>query len=82
VDDKPKIKIRLKAFIKDLRSGMDDSSLMERHNLNQSTLPKVIGQLLEAGHISEEDLSSRNVLDSTQKVVDLFSFPFGSDDKE
>lgn len=82
LDDKPKVRIKLKAFVTDLRSGMDDRSLIQKHNLSETILPKVIEQLLAAGHISEEDLVNRNILDTTQKVADLFSFPFGSDDDE
>jgi predicted transcriptional regulator len=82
VDDRPKVKIKLKAFVNDLRGGLDDRTLMEKHNLSEAMLPKVINQLVAAGHISEEDLAARNVLDSTQKVVDLFSHPFGSNDEQ
>lgn len=77
--DKQKVKIKLKAFIADLRAGLDDQALIRKHNLTEEMLPKVIEQLLAAGHISEEDFVSRNMLDTTQKVADLFSFPFGSD---
>jgi predicted transcriptional regulator len=77
--EKPKVKIKLKAFVADLRAGLDDQSLIEKHNLTEAMLPKVIEQLMAAGHVSEEDLVSRNMLDTTQKVADLFSFPFGSD---
>ena len=82
MDDKPKVRIKLKAFVSDLRAGMDDRSLIQKHNLSEQMLPKVIEQLLSAGHITEEDLVHRNILDTTQKVADLFSFPFGSDDDE
>lgn len=77
--DKQKVKIKLKDFVADLRAGMDDSSLIKKHRLTEAMLPKVIEQLRAAGHISEEDLVSRSMLDTTQKVADLFSFPFGSD---
>jgi hypothetical protein len=80
--DKPKVKIKLKDFVNDIRAGLDDESLIERHSLTDTMLPKVIEQLLKAGHLSEEDLISRNMLDSTQKVADLFSFPFDPDGKD
>lgn len=77
--DKQKVKIKLKDFVHDIRAGLDDETLIEKHSLTQAMLPRVIEQLLKAGHISEEDFINRNMLDSTQKVADLFSFPFGSD---
>lgn len=80
--DKQKVKIKLKDFVSDIRAGLDDETLIERHGLTDTMLPKVIAQLLANGHISEEDLANRNMLDSTQKVANLFSFPFASDDKD
>ena len=80
--DKPRVKIKLKEFVSDIRCGLDDESLIEKYGLTDTMLPKVIEQLLGAGHISEEDLADRHVLDSTQKVADLFSYPFGSDNNE
>lgn len=82
VSDKQKVKIKVKDFVSDLRGGMDDPSLIDKYGLSEEMLPKLIDQLLTAGHISEEDLSNRNVLDSTQKVVELFSFPFGSEEHD
>ncbi len=80
--DKTKVKIKLKDFVTDIRAGLDDESLIERHGLTETMLPKVIEQLLAAGHISDEDLLNRTMLDSTQKVANLFSFPFDSDGKD
>ena len=77
--DKPKIKIKLKAFVGDLRKGFSDQILMEKYGLSQSMLATAIKKVVSAGHISEEELAARNMLDSTQKVADLFSFPFGSE---
>ena len=70
---KSKVKIKLKEFVNDLRQGMDDQTLMRKYKLSATMLPKVIDQLLSAGHISERDLASRNIFDSTQKVAQLFS---------
>ena len=79
--DKPKVKIKLKEFVADLKSGFDDRALIEKYNLSQEMLPKVFEKLVSGGHISQKDLWSRNILDSTQKVASLFSFPFDSGDK-
>ena len=80
--NKPKVKIKLKDFVADLRAGMDDDFLISKYKLSHEMLPKVLEQLRAAGHISEEDIVSRQMLDTTQKVADLFSFPFDSDGKD
>jgi hypothetical protein len=82
VSDKPKVSIKVKPFVTDVRNGMDDWMLIKKYHLTEAMLPKVIDQLLAAGHLSQEDLASRNMLDTTQKVADLFSFPYHSDDKD
>ncbi|MFH1116582.1 MAG: hypothetical protein V1792_21925 [Pseudomonadota bacterium] len=76
------MKIKLKDFITDIRAGLDDEALIDKYSLTETMLPKVIEQLLAAGHLSEEDLLNRNMLDSTQKVANLFSFPFDSGGKD
>ncbi len=75
-----KIKIKVKAFVRDLKQGVDDKTLMERYNLNETTLPKLLDKLVDQGLVSESDLESRYMFDSTQKVADLFSFPYDSND--
>lgn len=79
---KIKIKIKVREFVSDLRSGMDDPSLIDKYGLSEEMLPRLVDQLLSAGHISDEDLSNRNELDTTEKVANLFSFPFGSKGEE
>jgi predicted transcriptional regulator len=73
--DKPKVKIKVKEFVNDVRQGMDDQSLIRKYSLNVTMLPKVLDQLVAAGHLNEQDLAARNIFDSTQKVAQLFSFP-------
>lgn len=82
MSEKQKIKIKVKEFVSDLRSGMDDPSLIDKYGLSEEMLPRLVDQLLSAGHISDEDLSYRDVLDSTEKVASLFSFPFGTSGQE
>jgi hypothetical protein len=79
MSDKPKKSIKVKAFVQDLRNGAEDWMLIKKYQLNETMLPKLIDQLLAAGHLSQEDLANRNMLDTTQKVADLFSFPYRSD---
>lgn len=77
-----KIKIKIKAFVRDLRQGVDDRTLIERYNLSEAMLPKLLDKLVKQGILSESDLESRYMFDSTQKVADLFSFPYDSNDLE
>ena len=80
--DQPKRSIKVKPFVNDVRNGIDDWMLIKKYHLTEAMLPKVLDQLLAAGHLSPEDLASRNMLDTTQKVADLFSFPYRSDGKD
>jgi hypothetical protein len=73
--DKPKVKIKVKEFVNDVRQGMDDQSLIRKYSLSVTMLPKVLDQLVAAGHLNEQDLAARNIFDSTQKVAQLFSMP-------
>lgn len=82
MSDKPKKSIKVKAFVQDVRSGMQDWMLIKKYELTQTMLPKLFDQLIAAGHLSREDLASRNMLDTTQKVADLFSFPYRPDGKD
>ncbi len=75
-----KLKIKVKAFVSDLKSGVDDQTLMEKYNLNEQMLPKLLDQLVSAGHLSEDDLTNRKIFESTQNLVDLFSFTGPDDD--
>lgn len=75
-----KVRIKVKAFVRDLKGGMDDKTLMERYQLSEAMLPKLLDKLVKQGLISESDLESRYMFDSTQRVADLFSFPYDSND--
>ncbi len=80
--DKAKRSIKVKSFVNDVRNGMDDWMLIKKYHLTEAMLPKVLDQLVAAGHLSPQDMASRNILDTTQKVADLFSFPYQSDGKD
>ena len=75
-----KIKIKIKAFVRDLKQGVDDRALMEKYNLSAETLPKLLDKLVNQGIVTESDLETRYMFDSTQRLADLFSFPYDSND--
>jgi hypothetical protein len=61
-----KRKIKAKAFVRDLRNGMDDKELMEKYSLSKNQLHKVLHRLVDAGAIDEMELFMRTSLsDST-----------------
>ena len=70
----PKVTIKVKSFVADIRSGASDKALIEKYTLNEDMLPKIFDQLIAAGHISEEELQDRTFFESTQDVMDLFTF--------
>ena len=57
-----KRKIKAKAFVRDLRNGMDDKELMEKYSLPKSQLHKVLHRLVDAGAIDEMELFMRTYL--------------------
>ncbi|HTY26142.1 MAG TPA: hypothetical protein VMC85_23630 [Desulfomonilaceae bacterium] len=61
-----KRKIKAKLFVSDVRNGIGDRELMERHTLSESQLHKVFRKLVDAGAIDEMELFMRTSLsDST-----------------
>jgi predicted transcriptional regulator len=71
-----KVKINVKTMVADIRGGMKDTQLIEKHGLTKETLPKVIDQLVQNNYISDKELQDRPVFESTQDIVDLFSFSY------
>jgi predicted transcriptional regulator len=58
--------IKAKDFIQDLRSGMDDPTLMLKYNLSHDDLQKVFEKLVEADFITVLELHERSRLSDTQ----------------
>lgn len=58
--------IKAKEFIKDVRSGMDDTALMEKYDLSQQGLQKVFQKLVEADFITVLELHERARLTDSQ----------------
>ncbi|MDQ7782008.1 MAG: hypothetical protein RDU20_03955 [Desulfomonilaceae bacterium] len=58
--------IKAKEFIQDLRSGMDDPTLMHKYDLNYDGLQKVLEKLVDADFITVLELHERARLSDTQ----------------
>ncbi|GEM_PF-1835856 len=71
----PKVTIKVKSFVADIRNGASDKALVEKYTLTEAMLPKIFDQLIAGGHITEDELTNRTFFESTQDVMDLFTFP-------
>lgn len=52
-------KIRVGEFVKDIRSGLKDSELMEKHKLSVRGLRRIFKQIVEAGIMQASEIYSR-----------------------
>lgn len=75
----PKKKIKVREFVGDVRSGIDDSALMLKYDLSEHQLQKVFQKLLDADFITDVELWERSRLSESgitrafleaQKAVD------------
>ncbi len=55
----PKVKLSAKEVLKDIRSGMTDSSLMKKYGISPETLEKLFKKLLEKGLLQQSEIDSR-----------------------
>jgi ankyrin repeat protein len=67
-------KINAKDVLNDIRSGMDDASLMEKYQLSVNLLHDLFGKLVQAGVLEQSEVDNRAPLfEGTVEVV--FRFP-------
>lgn len=59
-------RIKAREFMTDIRSGMDDPSLMRKYDLTHEGLQKVFEKLVEADFITVMELHERSRLSETQ----------------
>jgi hypothetical protein len=72
-----KRKIKAKEIVNDIRSGMTDSQLMEKHGLSSKGLQSIFTKLVEAKAIGPRELFNRapNVGDDTADVTSVRLIP-------
>jgi len=58
-------KLNIIDVLHDVRAGMDDEGLMEKHRLSRAEILKVLSKLLWEGLLSAEELSNRRFLAKT-----------------
>lgn len=59
-------RIKAREFVKDIRSGMDDPTLMKKYQLTPQKLEEVLEKLIEADFITVLELHERARLSDTQ----------------
>jgi hypothetical protein len=72
----PKRKIKAKDLVNDIRAGMSDSKLMEKHRLSSKGLQGVFKKLVDARAIRPKELFNRAPsFDDTADVTSIRSIP-------
>jgi len=56
------IRIKAREFAKDVRSAMDDDSLMAKYGLNPDQLQRIFEQMVDMNLLSEEHIKVRALL--------------------
>ncbi len=60
------IRIKAREFAKDVRSAMDDNSLMAKYGLNPDQLQRIFEQMVDMDLLSEEHIKVRAQLSESQ----------------
>ena len=70
-----KVKIDAKTALEDIRAGMSDSALMDKHKLSAMGLQSLFDKLLQAGVISRSELEERIPLSQKSVDIEIFRCP-------
>ncbi len=60
------IRIKAREFAKDVRSAMDDNSLLAKYRLNPDQLQRIFEQMVDMDLLSEEHIKVRALLSESQ----------------
>jgi hypothetical protein len=69
--------IKATSIMADIRAGMDDTGLMDKHRMSPKSLDKVFRKLLKAGTISRAELAARQ-----SDIDDIIEVTDGDSDSE
>lgn len=75
---KIKKQIRIKEIVKDIRSGLPDSELIEKYRISAKGLQSVFMKLLEAQAVTDEDLKNRMQFYDDTGTLDFENLQFAS----
>ncbi|GEM_PF-2522158 len=73
----PKLGVKAEQALKDIRSGMDDTMLMQRYNLPAGALESLFRKLISVGLMNPSELEERRSLAQPSVVLDLEEASFG-----
>ena len=60
------IRIKARQFAKDVRSSMDDASLMAKYGLSPDQLQRIFEQMVDMNLLSQENIKVRALLSESQ----------------
>ena len=72
--EQPKRKLKVKDLATDIIAGMTDSSLMEKYDLKERQLSRLLQKMVSRGYLTQEQLDARLDLDDTnvtRQYIDL-----------
>jgi hypothetical protein len=69
--DKKTIKIKAREFLSDIRSGMSDLDLMDKHNLNERQLQSAFRKMIKSGKVSTMEVANRLYITESQTFTAL-----------
>jgi hypothetical protein len=69
--DKATKKIRTKDFLTDIRSGMSDNDLMDKHDLNERQFQSALRKMIKAGELTTMEVARRLYITESQTFTAL-----------
>ncbi len=72
IKEKHTIKIKANEFLNDIKSGMCDQDLMEKHKLNERQLQSAFRKLIKSGKVSAIEIAKRLYITQSQTFTALF----------
>lgn len=70
--EKNVIKIKANEFLTDIKTGMSDQDLMDKHRLNERQLQSAFRKMIKAGKLSAMEIAKRLYITESQTFTALF----------
>jgi hypothetical protein len=69
--EKPKIQVNTRTILQDLRQGLDDQVIMEKHSLSLRQLQKLYRKMIKSGLLTPMEISNRLCV-TTSQIANTF----------